>query len=84
MEHPIPTPGQIAEAISCRMTTTGVSLREASRATNIPLTTLSRRLNGSPFLSTELSALAAVLDVTVSQLVVEAERIAASTDSGAA
>lgn len=62
----------------------GVSLRETSRATNIPLTTLTRRLNGSPFLSTELAALAALFDVSVSQLVTEAETIASATDSGAA
>lgn len=62
----------------------GLSLRETARCSNIPLSTFSRRLNGSPFLSTELAALAHVFDVTVSQLVTEAETIASATDSGAA
>lgn len=84
MEHPVPTPAQIAEAVTHRMELAGVSLRETSRATNIPLTTLTRRLNGSPFLSTELAALASLFDTTVSQMVSEAETIALATDSGAA
>lgn len=61
-----------------------MSLRETARAANIPLSTFARRLNGSPFLSTELAALASVFKVTVSQLVLEAESVATSTDSGAA
>jgi transcriptional regulator with XRE-family HTH domain len=84
MEHPAPTPTQIASAVRHRMSLAGLSLRETSRASNIPLATLSRRLNGSPFLSTELAALASLFDVTVSQLVVEAETLAPTTDSGAA
>lgn len=84
MEHPTPTPREIAAAVSHRMDTAGVSLREVSRETNIPLTTLTRRLNGSPFLSTELAALASLFGVPVSRLVSEAESIAVATDSGAA
>lgn len=86
MEHPAPTPGQIASAVTARMDSSGLSLRETARSTNIPLATLSRRLNGSPFLSTELAALASLFNVTVSRLVTEAEsiRVTASTDSGAA
>lgn len=84
MEHPAPTPMQLATAVSHRMEIAGLSLRETARSSNIPLSTLSRRLNGSPFLSTELAALACVFDVTVSNLVVEAESVAATTDSGAA
>ena len=75
---------QIASAVTHRMTRAGLSLRETSRASNIPLATLSRRLNGSPFLSTELAALASLFDVAVSQLVAEAETLAPTTDSGAA
>lgn len=84
MEHPAPTPTQLAKAVSHRMDLSGLSLRETARVSNIPLSTLSRRLNGSPFLSTELAALAHVFDVTVSHLVVEAESVALATDSGAA
>lgn len=83
MEHPTPTPAQIAAAVSRRMDSAGMSLREAARGSNIPPSTFSRRLNGSPFLSTELAALASVFGVTVSQLVAEAERIPPTT-SGAA
>jgi transcriptional regulator with XRE-family HTH domain len=83
MEHPSPTPAQIAAAVSGRMDSAGMSLRQVARGANIPLSTFSRRLNGSPFLSTELAALASVFGVTVSQLVAEAEAIPPTT-SGAA
>jgi transcriptional regulator with XRE-family HTH domain len=65
------------------MDSAGMSLRQVARGANIPLSTFSRRLNGSPFLSTELAALASVFGVTVSQLVAEAEAIPPTT-SGAA
>jgi transcriptional regulator with XRE-family HTH domain len=84
MEHPSPTPAQLAAAVSRRIDSAGMSLREVARGANIPLSTFSRRLNGSPFLSTELAALGSVFGVTVSQLVAEAETIPPTTDSGAA
>lgn len=84
MEHPTPTPRQIAAAVTHRMDGAGLSLRETARATDIPLSTFARRLNGSPFLSTELASLASLFDIPVSQLVAEAESIAATSDSGAA
>lgn len=65
------------------MDASGLTLRETARGANIPTSTFSRRLNGSPFLSTELAALARVFNVTVSQLVTEAETFAQAADSGA-
>lgn len=84
MEQPTPTPSQIGAAVTRRMDLAGMSLRETARSANIPLSTFARRINGSPFLSTELASLASVFDIPVSQLVAEAESLAVATDSGAA
>jgi transcriptional regulator with XRE-family HTH domain len=79
----MPTPTQLAAVVSRLLTEAGISQREASRATNIPPPTLSRRLNGSPFLSTELALLARLLGTTVSRLTAEAESLAATADKEA-
>ena len=56
----------------------GISQREASALTGIPLTTLNRRLNTqSPFLVTELESIATLLKTAVSTLFERAERVQA-------
>lgn len=65
---------EVAHVISRALADADISQRDAATRTGIPLTTLSRRLTGgSPFLSTELFRLAALLDVPLSTLVVTAE-----------
>jgi hypothetical protein len=61
-------------ASSAALKAAGITKRAAATLTGIPLTTLSRRLTGaSPFLVTELPALARVLCVPVSDLAAAAE-----------
>ena len=81
MEHSELAPRHLAAAVTHRMDLAGLSLRETARGANIPPSTFTRRLNGSPFLSTELAALASVFGIPTSRLVGEAESIAAGTDS---
>lgn len=78
MEHAEQTSRGIAAVVSQRIAASGLSRREIANETGIPLTTLTRRLMGtSPFLVTELAALASVLQTTVKNLVADAERDAA-------
>lgn len=62
--------GKIAQHVTSLLTRGGISQREASRRTGIPLTTLSRRLAGhSPLQLDELAALADLLDLSLVDLV---------------
>lgn len=64
----------LAEVVKIALADAGVSRRDAAARTGIPLTTLSRRLTGnSPFLSTELAALASLAGTTVSALYADVE-----------
>lgn len=72
------------EAISARLTATvaaairtaGLTQRAVSERTGIPLVTLSRRLTGrTAFNMVELAAIAEVLDLSVVELAVRAERL---------
>lgn len=57
----------------------GLTQEEAAPRVGIPLSTLSRRINGLiPFTFPELVRVAAVTGVTLAELVSSAERIAAS------
>lgn len=68
----------IARVISQRLEAADISQRSVSADTGIALTTLSRRLAGkSPFGIDELEAIAALLGTTISDLVAEAEGVAA-------
>lgn len=68
-----PTPRAVARAVSEALTRAGVSQREASTRSGIPLTTLSRRLTGnSPLNVCELDALAGIAGVTVVDIVISA------------
>ena len=59
----------IAATVSAALREAGISQRDAATRTGIPINTLSRRLTGySPFLVTELAALADLLDVPLPQL----------------
>lgn len=78
MDTPDATARGIARAVSVSLRSAGISQRDASAQTGIPLTTLTRRLTGkSPFLTTELAALASLLGTTVSALVSAGESEAA-------
>ena len=71
----------LAEVVKIALADAGVTRREAASRTGIPLTTLTRRLTGnSPFLATELAAIASVTDTTVSALFAKVE---ASVDGAA-
>lgn len=60
----------IAANVARLLREAGVSQRDTSTSTGIPLTTLVRRLTGrSPFLVTELSAIAELLGVPLTVLV---------------
>lgn len=75
MDTPESTSAGIAAAVRAALDRAGITRRDAALRTGIPLTTLQRRLTGrSPFLVTELSALASLTGTTVSALATEAER----------
>lgn len=79
MDTPESTSRGIAEAVKVALSTAGISRRDAAAQTGIPLTTLQRRLTGSsPFLVTEIAALAHLTGTTVSALVAHAEQDVAS------
>lgn len=78
MDTPDATARGIARAVTDALQGAGISQRTASVETGIPLTTLTRRLTGkSPFLITELAALASLADTTVSALIAAGEKDAA-------
>lgn len=75
MGTPEATSGGIARAVSAALRDANISQRDAAARAGIPLTTLARRLTGrSPFLTTELAALADLMGTTVSALVAAGER----------
>lgn len=64
----------MAQTVSQALSEAGIAQRDAAAQTGIPFTTLRRRLTGfSPFNMAELDLLAALLDTTVSDLVIRAE-----------
>lgn len=66
----------IGRAAKGAITTAGLSLAEAAERSGIPLSTLSRRVNGTlPFSFPELVRIADICDVRVSDLALSAERI---------
>lgn len=74
MDTPEQVSRALAETVSRRLSGAGISQRDAASRAGIALTTLSRRLTGtSPFLATELAALAGLLGTTVSNLAQESE-----------
>lgn len=76
MDTPEATSRALAGAVAEALAEAGITQREASRLTAIPLTTLSRRLTGhSPFTVLELAALASVTSTTVSILAQRAEHV---------
>ena len=78
MVTPDDTARGIARAVSEALREAGISQRDASAQTGIPLTTLTRRLTGkSPFLTTELAELASILGTTVTTLITAGESAAA-------
>lgn len=59
----------VAHRVSAAIRAAGLTQREVSRATGIPLVTLNRRLQGhTPFIVTELYSIALATDVPVSSL----------------
>jgi transcriptional regulator with XRE-family HTH domain len=72
------TSTHISGVVSQLLADAGVSQKRAAEVTGIPRATLIRRLSGvSPFQTTELVALAALLGVNVSDIVLAAEQAAA-------
>ncbi len=67
----------IGRAVRGAIATAGLTLSQVSELTDITLTTLSRRVNGSlPFTFPELARIATACGVRVSDLALSAERIA--------
>lgn len=79
METPQTFTTSLAQVVVGQMKSAGLSQRDMATVTGIPLVTLSRRLTGkSPFNVAELATVASVMDVSVVDLVLKAERVAAS------
>lgn len=73
--EPNPSPQALAETVVAEMHRAGLVQRTLSEETGIPLATLNRRLKGyTPFLVTELDAIARTLGTTGSSLMARAER----------
>ena len=68
---------RLGQIIATALQDAGIPQLTASDHTNIPLTTLKRRLRGSGFTTTELDRIASLLDVTVTSLIAQAEEVAA-------
>ena len=68
---------RLGQIIATALQDAGISQSTASDLTNIPMTTLKRRLRGSGFPTTELTRIAELLDVTVTSLIAQAEEVAA-------
>ncbi len=72
------TSSRICGVVRQLLADAGVSQKRASEVTGIPRATLLRRLSGvTPFQTSELVALAALLNVNVSDIVIAAEQDAA-------
>lgn len=74
MEHRDPTAAEVASVIRGAIARVGISQRDLSERSLVPLTTLNRRLNGDEFTYPELRAVARALDTTVADLLTEAAR----------
>ena len=61
----------VARRVQQAVAAAGLSQRDLAAQTGIPLATLNRRLNGSPFIITELMAVADVLGTQTSTLIGE-------------
>lgn len=68
-------PAYFARAVRDRMDRQGMSEFALHKATKIPRSTLSRRLDGEDMKSTDMARIARALGTTVSELAIEAERI---------
>ena len=65
----------LARVVATELAAAGITQQAAALATGIPLSTFNRRINGhSPFLVTELHAVAGILGTTVAELATKAER----------
>ena len=65
----------VAGVVAAELATAGITQQAAALRTGIPLSTFNRRINGhSPFLVSELHAVAGLLGTTVADLVGKAER----------
>lgn len=77
--EPKPSQQALAETVAAALQVAGLVQRDVAEGTGIPLATLNRRLTGrSPFLITELAAIAELLDTTASGLLSLAESGAAA------
>ena len=69
-----PLTGPLARVVTDALKDAGRSQRDIAQTTGIPIATLSRRLTGrSPFITTELSLIAAELHTNVSDFYLAAE-----------
>lgn len=72
--EPNPTQRGLAAVVATALADAGFTQRNVAEVTGIPLATLNRRLTGaSPFLVTELTAIADMLNTTTSALLATAE-----------
>lgn len=79
MDTPDETSVQVASVVAKALGDAGISQREASARTGIPITTLVRRLGGkSSFKVDELEALAGIIGCTITSFFAAAEASAAS------
>lgn len=77
MNTPDTTAREVSRVVGQRLAAAGVSTQRASVETGIPRATLIRRLQGtSSFQITELSAIATLLGVSMSDITAEAEAAA--------
>lgn len=76
MDTPEAIARQVSIEIKAAMDLARLSQREVAEATQIPLVTLNRRLSGTgkPFDFGEVGAIAGVLGLSVTELVLRAER----------
>ena len=75
--EPITDLQALGRAVAARLEQAGITQRDASQETGIPLATLNRRLRQGDFRLSELTALATLLGVTDSQLLAESRSAAA-------
>ena len=82
---PVQESRAIAENVKRLLDEAELSLRSASSETEIPLATLSRKINGrTPFTAPELAAIAQLLGTSVSILVDTSDKNGTSSDLDAA